>query len=140
MPISFRLLRIDFSIQAIFFLLNTAMLFTIPFEPIFLAYLLLAQVAIGLYQFFVSGLVHFFKDTFDPRVKTLRKYHLVFSASYILLLAGLLSFFSVNDRLLELFLLIVIPQLVAYAYFYLTWADYRGRRNYLEGRATIFAY
>jgi uncharacterized membrane protein len=140
MKIQINFLRLDFQVQTLFFVINTLFITLGFYAPLFWILMLLLQIAIGFYQLWVSNLVHLLRKEFDGRIRHLRKIHFITSHIFLIVLgiAGLIDFQPTDSLLLTG--IIAVPQLFAYLYFWLTWKDYYGRKNYLDSRPTIFAY
>lgn len=129
------ILRIDFWVQAFLMTLNTLLLFFLPYSFVFVLYLLLY---IGFYQFLISAIVNLLREIVSPEIYKLRKIHFFGSIIFIGLLF-LLGALELTQNWFYFFLLFIFPQLIAYAYFYLTWKEYSAYSTYLNSRPTNFA-
>ena len=141
-PIQF--LRLDFQMQTILIGLNTLLIALIPFQITFLFWVLYMQMLLGAYQLLTS-LVHYFRPMLHPAIKSWRSLHLIVSAVYLI---GLFSafFFELEERnalgnygswFMRWALILLVPQMIAYAYYFLTRLDYRSRRNYMQSRTSF---
>ena len=104
--------------------------------------ILLLQIFIGIYQVAVSGIVNLIQVPLDDRIKRIRKIHFWGGINYVVGLITLSNWMSTGggDFVLLITFFLIIPQLTAYGYFYLTVKDYSSRMKYLNTRPTIFAY
>ena len=129
------ILRVDFSIQVILLILNTSFLFFLPTSFIFYLYFL---IIIGFYQFIISAPINLLRNVVSVEIYQFRKFHFFGSIIYLILL-WVLSFYNFVDNWLYFSLLIILPQIIAYAYFYLTVREYKAYSSFLNNRATNFA-
>ncbi len=134
MKIRLSFLKFDLVLQSLLLVTNLGFLFSGQYFMIFLL-----QILIAAYQVLVSALVNLLSYNFIPLIIRLRRLHLVLSMTY------LTSVFILSRLLpwswgLHVSLLLVLPQLIALAYWGLTWLDYRLKIRYLERRPTIFSY
>ena len=140
MRLQLSILKYETIFQSIFFVLNT-LLFILGFFNAggFWILLVLAQIPLGIYQLGISGTLHlFFFKSFSQEITSWRTIHYFGSIIYLVFLFFITSVSIWNDIIL--IFLILIPQMIAHAYFFLTLKDYRSRKDYLENRPTIFAY
>lgn len=134
MKIRLGFLKFDLIVQSLLLITNLGFLLSGQY---FL--LLILQVCISSYQVLVSSVVNLLSYNFIPLIVRLRRLHLGFSLGYltlIIILGGLISWSWGT----YMFLLLVLPQLIALAYWGITWLDYRFKIRYLERRPTIFSY
>lgn len=137
MNLSFGFLKFDRAFQASVFIMNTSILLGAVFNYEFFVWLLYLQFFIGFYQVFISGLVNLISRSLDIRVKRLRLYHFWGGIAYVFLIFGVAP---LGSDILKMVFGVAVPQIMAYAYFFLTWKDYQGRKNYREGRPMVFGY
>ncbi len=136
MKISLRFIKIDLVMQAVILSLNLVLAAIGSFSFMFLFYAMYLQFFIGFYQVLLSALPHILlKKTISPELYHFRQYHFFGSLLYVTFLVMV-----VPGGWFGLFLGIGIPQIIAYAYLYLTYRDYKSRIDYLENRSTILAY
>jgi hypothetical protein len=136
MKISLRYIKMDLVMQLFLLGLNLILIGVGVFSFSFLFFALYLQFFIGAYQMLLSALPHILlKKTIAPSLYSFRQYHFFGSLAYItfLLLVMPSGWFGV-------FLGVGIPQILAYAYLYLTYLDHKSRIDYLENRSTILAY
>jgi|GEM_PF-2212165 len=139
-PIQF--IRLDFSVQSVLIALNTLLIACTPFNLSILIYVLLLQLVIGGYQF-LTAIVHYIRPMLSPTIKQWRALHLlvsVFSVGTLIISAfsgvdGTRSFGNYGSAIAFWLLLLGIPQITAYSYYFLTRLDYKSRANYLKNRA-----
>ncbi len=146
MYIPTQFLRLDYVLQTVLIAINTFFILAIPFNFSFIFLLLYFQLFLGVYQFF-TAVVHYFRPTPSPLMKSWRGLHLGVSIVLVTILIVWTVFDLVpNDvfgnhvsSAIFWVLLLGIPQILAYAYYFLTRLDYNARMNYLKNRAT-FSY
>lgn len=138
-PINF--LRYDYALQTALIILNVLLTMGIIFDLSYFILLLYYQFFLGIAQF-VSALVHYFRPNLSPTIKRWRGIHLVVS---LLLLATLIICIAIGVENLNVFgnygnaiafwtLIGVIPQALAYSYYYIIYFDYKARRSYIDNR------
>ena len=133
-------LKIDFGIQSLLMFMNTTFMLMLVFEPVIFLFILYLQILIGFYQFVLSATPHIFSNQLSNDIRRLRILHYV--ASLILLsvtFSTTARFFVSISNILGFITLVGLPQLFAYAYFWITYRDWKARKDYYENRPTIFA-
>lgn len=126
-------LRIDVLCQDILLGLNTLLVIVAFIESRLFFFLLTLQFLIYAYQFLISAIFNLYlMPGKDDQINLYRKLHLVASPVYVVLM---IFFVLINPHpVLDLVLLAVIPQLIAYAYWGLSHLDYSARRHYIRNR------
>lgn len=137
MKVKIGFLKADVWLQSTIIAFNTLLWVLGIWQAGFWIGILLLQIVIGIYQVAISGLLHLQKAPLIGGLGKLRRVHFWGSFIYV----GLFFIFidSINDWGRIVFGLI-LPQLIAYGYFGLTWLDYHSRKSYLDKRPTIFSY
>jgi uncharacterized membrane protein YhaH (DUF805 family) len=138
-PINF--LRYDYALQTSLIILNVLLTVSIAFSFSAFILLLYYQFFLGIAQF-VSALVHYFRPNLSPTIKRWRGTHLVVSLLLLATLAICVAFgidnmnvFGNYGNAIAFWTLIgLIPQALAYSYYYLIRLDYKARRSYLDNR------
>lgn len=136
MKVKIGFLKLDVPIQGLLLILNAALFVGGIFGTPTLVYAMLLQAFIGFYQVLVSGTVNLLSSSFAPVIVKMRQIHFILSIMYVLALFWMTQMSPVA----MIVMFIVIPQILAHAYFGINWLDYRSKKRYLESRPTIFAY
>lgn len=85
---------------------------------------------LGVYQWGISGMIHHLKNEYTAEpVRKWRARHMIGSAIYVLVATIITMVLKTNDAFITL--LIIIPQLIAYAYYTLTIWDQKLYNKYL---------
>lgn len=137
MKIRIRFLGYDILIQSIWLLINLTLLVYSLFVYGGIIYLALFQILLGAYQLLFSALIHLGTDSFAPLLTRFRRVHFMGSIFYLFLIFSIASHLAPFLQVVSFF---VIPQIVAHAYYGITWLDYLSKKRYLERRPTILAY
>jgi hypothetical protein len=141
-PIKF--LRFDYFLQSILIGFNLLLTLGLAFNFVFIIYLLRFQFFLGIAQF-TSALAHYFRPNLSGDIKRWRKYHLVASIAFLVILI-LSVVFDVHTyeilgnwgtALLYYCAIFFIPQAFAYSYYFLLRLDYQKRREYIENRISF---
>jgi hypothetical protein len=140
MKVQINFLRLDYLLQSVYFTFNFCLMLAGLYSDVFWITAVYLQIGVAVYQLWVSNFIHLMRKEFDPNLRNLRKIHFIFTHGFVV---GLLIWawigFSSNIPVFWIFI-VIIPQLLAHAYFFLTWKDYHARKHYLDSRPTIFAY
>ncbi|GAB4406685.1 MAG: hypothetical protein OHK0053_33020 [Microscillaceae bacterium] len=144
MKVSIRFIRFDAALQTALMFFNTLFLLFAVFALISLyasqaiLLFLYLQFFLGVYQLILSALPHLLlQKTLSPELYRFRQWHMGASVLYIILFFLIAPFLG---SWLGWAYIVFLPQAFAYFYYWLTVRDYYSRRDYLNGRATVFAY
>lgn len=138
-PINF--LRYDYALQTALIIFNVLLTIGMAFNFGYILLLLYYQLFLGTAQF-VSALVHYFRPNLSPTIKRWRGMHLGVSVALLAILIACLVFDAVSQDVFGNYgnaiafwtLVLLIPQVLAYSYYYLLRLDYRARRSYMDNR------
>ncbi|NJL12052.1 MAG: hypothetical protein HC913_02950 [Microscillaceae bacterium] len=144
MKVSIRFIRFDAALQTVLMFFNTLfLLFSIfalinLYDSLAVLLLMYLQFFLGVYQLILSALPHLLlRKTLSPELYHFRQWHMGVSVLYVFI-------FILIDPFMGSWLgwayIVFLPQSFAYFYYWLTVRDYYSRRDYLNGRATVFAY
>ncbi len=126
----FVVLRIDLAILSFIMIINTFALFTIIGA-------LFIQIPLGAYQM-LSSLFYLFFPIPDPHIKLLRKWHFFGSLTYVMTIIPFVTN-TWDESAYFLILLFVLPQIIAYFYFYVAIRDYQSRSKIFSGAQNVDA-
>ncbi|HAS42354.1 MAG TPA: hypothetical protein DCS93_17890 [Microscillaceae bacterium] len=133
MNTSRKFLKVDKNIQRVM-LIFQLILGIIGFTQstgFFIMWVPVITLFLGIYQWGISGMIHQINNQYTAEpIKKWRRFHMVGSAIYVLLAVLVTMVLKTNDVFIVL--LMVIPQLIAYAYYFLTVWDERLYNKYQD--------
>lgn len=141
MQVPIRLIRFDYVLQTILILINVVLTLAIIVQPSIIIFLMWFQLYLGGLQF-SSALINYVRPNLSSTIKKWRTWHLLVAIVVIisLILSAVFEiertspFGNYGSWVAFWVIILGIPQLLAYSYYYLTHLDYQARRNYMESR------
>lgn len=132
----FMWLWIDLMIQSFFVFLNLICLMSIVLIEAIIIYCFMIQFFLGIYQYFMSALPHIsLKNYTSEKIKYQRHAHFYLSTFFLVII--FIMYFSISKEIGNKFYLLflsgmfIIPQILMYFYYYITFKDYQQKRKEL---------
>lgn len=141
MYVPVNLLRYDYWLQTVLIVLNVILTVSVFGKPDMILAILWFQLLLGSVQF-ISALVHISRPVLNASIKKWRTLHLTVSLLLLMTLI-LTAFFRVENSspfgnygtwIVFWSLILGLPQILSYTYYYLTYLDYSTRTKYMQSR------
>ena len=125
------LYKADYWFQIVLMVIDSVLIITYLFDRSMIFHLLLWQLLIGVYQYLISALPNMIGTNRLSNLWKFRLSHLVMSTVYLVVLfLVIFPYLNRADHEINwLMLVILIPQVLAYLYFAVTYMGYQERQN-----------